>query len=146
MWIRYFHYLLLLLLRPMCMIRGLLLQSHQVISWSTDRHVKCVNETKPCLGKGYDFEEIEVCKPIKDIYRIFGIEQKQSVIKINDGNNHCHAAKRGWVVEKNRLLAQQVQKAFSWVRKEVRKLFCGSRSMFRLLYIYLQENNFWDRL
>jgi len=54
-----------------------------------------------------------------------------------DGNNHCYAAKRGWVVEKNRLPAQQVQKAFSWVLKEVRKLFCGSRSMFRLLYIYL---------
>ena len=87
MWIRYFHYLLLLLLRPMCMIRGLLLQLHQVISQSTDRHIKCVNETKPYLGKGYDLQEIEVCKPIKDIYRIFGIEQKQSVIKINDGNN-----------------------------------------------------------
>ena len=32
-----------------------------------------------------------------------------------DGNNHCYAAKRGWVVEKNRLPAQQVQKTFSWV-------------------------------
>ena len=111
-----------------------LLQSHQVISQSTDRHIKCVNETKPYLGKGYDLQEIEVCKPIKDIYRIFGIEQKQSVIKINDGNNHCHAAKRGWVVEKNRLLAQQVQKSFSWVQKEVRKLFCGS-SMSRALLL-----------
>ena len=134
MWIRYFHYLLLLLLRPMCMIRGLLLQLNQVISQSTDRHIKYVNETEPCLGKGYDLQEIEVCKPIEDIYRIFSIEQKQSVIKINDSNNHCHPAKRRWVVEKNKFMAQQVQKFFSWVRKEVRKLFCGS-SMSRALLL-----------
>ena len=51
------------------------------------------------------FQTIEVCEPIEDIYHIFDIEEKQSVIKINGGNNHRHHAKRGWVVEKNQLLA-----------------------------------------
>jgi len=45
------------------------------------------------------FQTIEVCEPIEDIYHIFDIEEKQSVIKINGGSNHCHHAKRGWVVE-----------------------------------------------
>ena len=40
-----------------------------------------------CPDKGYDFQEIEVHVPIKDIYHIFDIEEKQSVIKINGGNN-----------------------------------------------------------
>ena len=48
--------------------------------------------------------------------------------------NHCHPAKRRWVVEKNKFMAQQVQKFFNWVRKEVRKLFCGS-SMSRALLL-----------
>jgi len=61
---------------------------------------------------------------------------ERSIIKINGGNNHRHPAKRRWVVEKNKFMAQQVQKFFSWVRKEVRKLFCGS-SIFRLSYYYL---------
>ena len=39
-----------------------------------------------CPDKGYDFQEIEVHGPIKDIYHIFDIEEKQSVIKINGGN------------------------------------------------------------
>ena len=58
------------------------------------------------------FQEIEVRKPIEDIYHTFDIEEKQSVTKINDGNNHRHHAKRGLVVEKNQLLTQQVQKTF----------------------------------
>jgi hypothetical protein len=29
------------------------------------------------------FQEIEVCGPVEDIYHIFDIEEKQSVIKIN---------------------------------------------------------------
>src|SRR5689334_6036035 len=58
------------------------------------------------------FQEIEVRKPIEDIYPTFEIEEKQSVTKINGGNNHCHHAKRGLVVEKNQLLTQQVQKTF----------------------------------
>jgi hypothetical protein len=45
-------------------------------------------------------QEIEVCEPIKDIYRIFDIEEKQSVIKINGGSNHSHHAKRRWVVKR----------------------------------------------
>jgi len=45
------------------------------------------------------FQEIEVRKPIEDIYHTFDIEEKQSVTKINGGNNHRHPAKRGWVVE-----------------------------------------------
>jgi hypothetical protein len=36
---------------------------------------------------------------------LFDIEEKQSVVKINGGSNHCHHAKRRWVVEKNQLLA-----------------------------------------
>jgi len=51
------------------------------------------------------FQEIEVRKHIEDIYPTFEIEEKQSVTKINGGNNHCHHAKRGLVVEKNQLLA-----------------------------------------
>ena len=51
------------------------------------------------LDKRYDFQEIEVHGPIKDIYHIFDIEEKQSVIKINGGSNHCQHAKRRWVVE-----------------------------------------------
>jgi hypothetical protein len=51
------------------------------------------------------FQEIEVRKLIEDIYHTFDIEEKQSVTKINGGNNHCHHAKRGLVVEKNQLLA-----------------------------------------
>jgi hypothetical protein len=39
-----------------------------------------------CPDKGYDFQEIEVHEPIKDIYHIFDIEGKQLVIKINGGN------------------------------------------------------------
>ena len=53
-----------------------------------------------CPDKGYDFQEIEVHGPIKDIYHIFDIAGKQSVIKINGGNNHRHPARR-----KNQLLA-----------------------------------------
>jgi hypothetical protein len=45
------------------------------------------------------FQEIEVRKPIEDIYHTFDIEEKQSVTKINGGNNHRHPAKRGLVVE-----------------------------------------------
>ena len=45
------------------------------------------------------FQEIEVRKPIEDIYHTFDIEEKQSVTKINDGNNHRHHSKRGLVVE-----------------------------------------------
>jgi|SRR6185312_11218319 len=51
------------------------------------------------------FQEIEVRKPIEDIYPTFEIEEKQSVTKINGGNKHCYHAKRGLVVEKNQLLA-----------------------------------------
>jgi hypothetical protein len=51
------------------------------------------------------FQEIEVQGPIEDIYHIFDIEEKQSVINISGCNNHCHHAKRRWVVEKNQLLA-----------------------------------------
>jgi hypothetical protein len=51
------------------------------------------------------FQEIEVQEPIKDIYHIFDIEEKQSVTKINGGNNHCHHARRRLVVERNQLLA-----------------------------------------
>ena len=46
------------------------------------------------------FQEIEVCGPVEDIYHIFDIEEKQSVIKINGGSNHCHHAKRRWVVKR----------------------------------------------
>jgi|SRR6478752_8231031 len=42
------------------------------------------------------FQEIEVRKLIEDIYHTFDIEEKQSVTKINDGNNHRHPAKRSW--------------------------------------------------
>ena len=42
------------------------------------------------------FQEIEVCEPIEDIYHTFDIEEKQSVTKINGGNNHRHPAKRSW--------------------------------------------------
>ena len=42
------------------------------------------------------FQEIEVRKLIEDIYHTFDIEEKQSVTKINDGNNHRHHAKRSW--------------------------------------------------
>ena len=42
------------------------------------------------------FQEIEVRKLIEDIYHTFEIEEKQSVTKINDGNNHRHHAKRSW--------------------------------------------------
>ena len=45
------------------------------------------------------FQEIEVRKPIEHIYHTFDIEEKQSVTKINGGNNHRHHAKRSWVVE-----------------------------------------------
>jgi hypothetical protein len=45
------------------------------------------------------FQAIEVCGPIEYIYHIFDIEEKQSVAKINGGSNHCHHAKRRWVVE-----------------------------------------------
>ena len=47
------------------------------------------------------FQEIEVRKPIEDIYHIFDIEEKQSVIKINGGNNHRHPAKRSWGCRNN---------------------------------------------
>jgi hypothetical protein len=47
------------------------------------------------------FQEIEVRKPIEDIYRIFDIEEKQSVTKINGGNNHRHHAKRSWGCRNN---------------------------------------------
>jgi hypothetical protein len=46
------------------------------------------------------FQEIEVRKPIEDIYRIFDIEEKQSVTKINGGSNHSHHGKRRWVVKR----------------------------------------------
>ena len=42
------------------------------------------------------FRGIEVRKPIEHIYHTFDIEEKQSVTKINGGNNHRHPAKRSW--------------------------------------------------
>jgi len=42
------------------------------------------------------FQEIEVRKLIEDIYHTFEIEEKQSVTKIDGGNNHRHHAKRSW--------------------------------------------------
>ena len=42
------------------------------------------------------FQEIEVRKLIEDLYHTFDIEEKQSVTKIDGGNNHCHHAKRSW--------------------------------------------------
>jgi len=63
------------------------------------------------------FQGIEVRKPIEHIYHTFDIEEKQSVTKINGGNNHRHPAKRSWGCRNNQLLAQQVQKTFSEVMK-----------------------------
>jgi hypothetical protein len=47
------------------------------------------------------FQGIEVRKPIEHIYHTFDIEEKQSVTKINGGNNHRHHAKRSWGCRNN---------------------------------------------
>ena len=78
----------------------------------------------------------------KDVYEI-GLHHFQIFLDQNSytkGSNvetsNYHHAKRRWVVEKNKFMAQQVQKFFNWVRKEVRKLFCGrSSSMSRALLL-----------
>jgi len=46
------------------------------------------------------FQDSEVQRPIKDIYRIFDIEEKQSVIKVSGCHTHCHPTRRRLVVER----------------------------------------------
>ena len=50
-------------------------------------------------NKGYDFSRDRGPRTYRGYLLLFDIEEKQSVIKINGGSNHCHHAKRGWVVE-----------------------------------------------
>ena len=66
-------------------------------------------------NKGYDFSRDRGPRTYRGYLLLFDIEEKQSVVKINGGSNHCHHAKRRWIVEKNHLLAQQVQKTFGYV-------------------------------
>jgi len=68
------------------------------------------------------FQEIEVQRPIEDIYRIFDIEQKQSVIKINDGSNHCHHARR-LVVERTNSWHSRFRKLLVRYEKKLERYF-----------------------
>ena len=85
-------------------------------------------------------QEIEVCEPIKDIYRIFDIEEKQSVIKINGGSNHCHHAKRRWVVKRTNSWHNRFRKLLVRHEKKLESYFAVVVCLG--LYYYLEEDNF----
>jgi hypothetical protein len=47
-------------------------------------------------NKGYDFSRDRSPRTYRGYLLLFDIEEKQSVVKINGGSNHCHHARRSW--------------------------------------------------
>ena len=87
------------------------------------------------LDKGYDFQEIEDGVIKKGYLPHIRHRGEQSIMK---DSNHHHA-KRRWVVERTNSWHNRFRKLLVRYKKKL-KLFCFS--MFRLLYCYLQEDNF----